>query len=129
MGNGDGPYDVRYGSNFFQSYLCVAASCTLLAGDSNATAGGGEDAILGSGKPKVKETRRTKQASNGTKANDSTGAKTKKGKGSGKITGTSSSLLGDIIAELDDLLDGDFFTVASTNSTEVYSEKGLLRNH
>ncbi|CAL8126692.1 unnamed protein product [Orchesella dallaii] len=36
-------------------------------------------------------------------------------KGNGMITGVSSSLLGDIIAELDDLLDADFFNVA-TNS-------------
>lgn len=51
------------------------------------------------------------------------GALTRKGKGNRMISGASSSLLGDIIAELDDLLDADFFSVA-TNSSDNFNEKG-----
>ncbi len=90
--------------------------------------GGGGDVGLKNGVSKHASQSSLKTVSsetkNGKQKQNSSANGVVSGKGNGKITGVPSSLLGDIIAELDDLLDADFFNVA-TNSSDIFTEKGL----
>lgn len=56
------------------------------------------------------------ESNSSTSANGAAGQR-RGSKGNGMITGVPSSLLGDIIAELDDLLDADFFNVQLLSSS------------
>lgn len=126
MGIGDGLFHFRCGSNFCIHLSLVAPS--FLPGDAIADDDGGGDVGLKNGKVNHASQSSLKtvslEAKNGKQKQNSSANGVVSGKGNGKITGVPSSLLGDIIAELDDLLDADFFNVA-TNSSDIFTEKGL----